>query len=213
VIAALKSRDTNLDTEGHPPMTINEPGVAEVERAIAELLRNKQIGSLAVVGPSGAPAVSMMHFASDGLVVYVHTFTYSRKHVAIQHDPRVSYTLASIPPDGFFGRRQLSAIQVEGIARPVTEPREIERAVEVSREQFARLNDISLLDTFAKGTAHHQAFFRIDRVEALWNDNRVRLLWRKIVTFTPDGRHVAALSPFEAKLRDVVSSAGEQRTS
>jgi hypothetical protein len=217
VIVALKSHETNLDTEGHPPMTVNEPGAAEVERAIAELLRDKEIGSLAVVGPSGAPAVSMMHFASYGLVVYVHTFTYSRtysrKHAAVQRDPRVSDTLADMPPDGFFGRRQLSAIQVEGIARPVTEPTEIERAVEVSREQFGWLNDISLLDTFAKGTAHDQAFFRIDPVEALWNDNRVRLLWRKIVTFTRDGRHVAALSPYETKLRDVVSSAGEQRTS
>ena len=178
-------------------MAINEPGVEEVERAITELLREEEIGSLAVVGPTGAPAVSMMHFASDGLVVYLHTFTYSRKHAAIARDPRVSYTIAAIPPDGFYGRGQLRAIQVEGIATPVTEPAEIERAIQVSREQFAWLKDISMLDTFAKGTAHHQAFFRIDPVEALWTDNRVRLLWRKIVTFTTDGRHVAALAPYE----------------
>jgi nitroimidazol reductase NimA-like FMN-containing flavoprotein (pyridoxamine 5'-phosphate oxidase superfamily) len=194
-------------------MAITEPGVAEVEQAIVELLREEEIGSLAVVVPSGAPAVSMMHFASDGLVVYLHTFTYSRKHAAIQHDPRVSYTLASIPPEGFFGRGQLRAIQVEGMARPVTEPAEIERAVQVSREQFAWLNDISLLDTFAKGTAHHQMFFRVDPVEALWNDNRVRLMWRKIVTFSPDGRHVSALAPYETKLRDSVSSYDERRVS
>ena len=62
-----------------------------------------------VVGPDGAPAVSMMHFASDSLVVYVHTFTYSRNHAAVQRDPRVSYTIAAIPPDGFYGRGQLRA--------------------------------------------------------------------------------------------------------
>ncbi len=78
-------------------MATTDPGVDDIEQAIAELLREEEIGSLAVVGPGGAPAVSMMHFASDGLVVYVHTFTYSRKHVAIQRDPRVSYTIAAIP--------------------------------------------------------------------------------------------------------------------
>ncbi len=193
-------------------MAIAEPGIEEVEQDIVELLRAEEIGSLAVVGPTGAPAVSMMHFASDGVVVYLHTFTYSRKHEAIARDPRVSYTIAAIPPDGFYGRGQLRAIQVDGIATPVTEPEEIERAVEVSREQFEWMKDVSLLDTFAKGTAHHQMFFRIDPVEALWNDNRVRLLWRKIVTFTRDGRHVAALSPYETKLRDAPSHDGDRST-
>jgi nitroimidazol reductase NimA-like FMN-containing flavoprotein (pyridoxamine 5'-phosphate oxidase superfamily) len=188
-----------------------EPGVEDVEHAITELLREEDIGSLAVVGPTGAPAVSMMHFASDGLVVYLHTFTNTRKFAAIQRDPRVSYTLASIPPDGFYGRGQLRAVQVDGLATPVTAPAEFERAIEVSREQFAWLQDISMLDTFAKGTAHHQAFFRINPVEALWNDNRVRLLWRTLVTFTPDGRHVAALSPYETTLRDAASAGGDRR--
>ena len=173
------------------------------------MLREEEIGSLAVVGPDGAPAVSMMHFASDGLVVYLHTFTYSRKHDAIARDPRVSYTIAAIPPDGFYGRGQLRAIQVEGIAIVRDRSGGDQRAVEVSREQFEWMKDMSLFDTFAKGTAHHQTFIRIDPVEALWNDNRVRLLWRKIVTFTPDGKHVAALAPYETKLRTPVSADGD----
>jgi nitroimidazol reductase NimA-like FMN-containing flavoprotein (pyridoxamine 5'-phosphate oxidase superfamily) len=193
-------------------MATTEPGVEDVEQDIAELLRDEEIGSLAVVGPDGAPAVSMMHFASDGLVVYLHTFTYARKHAAIQRDPRVSYTIAAIPPDGFYGRGRLRAIQVEGLATPVTDPAEIERAIEVSHEQFEWMQDTSMLETFAKGTAHHQTFFRIDPVEALWNDNRVRLLWRKIVTFTPDGKHVAALSPYETKLQSPASAYGEGST-
>ena len=97
-------------------MPTSEPTLEQVERDIAELLRTEEIGSLAVVGPNGGPAVSMMHFASDGLVVYLHTFTYSRKHEAIARDASVSYTIAAIPPDGFYGRGQLRAIQVEGIA-------------------------------------------------------------------------------------------------
>lgn len=190
-------------------MATSEPTLDQVENDIAELLRTEEIGSLAVVGPDGGPAVSMMHFASDGLVVYLHTFTYSRKHEAIAHDPRVSYTIAAIPSDGFYGRGKLRAIQVEGVASFVTDPAEIQRAVAVSREQFEWMKDMSLLDTFDKGTAHHQMFIRIDPVEALWNDNRVRLLWRKIVTFTQDGKHVSALSPYETKLKTPITADGD----
>jgi general stress protein 26 len=181
-----------------PMVATPEPGVADVEAAIAELLRDEAIGALATVGPAGAPATSMMHFASDGLAVYLHTFTHARKYAAIRRDPRVSYTIACVPPDGFYGRGHLRAIQVDGIATMVTERAEIDRAIEVSREQFEWLQNTALFDTFAKGTAYHQAFFRIDPVEALWNDNRVRLLWRRIVTFTADHKHVAALAPYDA---------------
>jgi nitroimidazol reductase NimA-like FMN-containing flavoprotein (pyridoxamine 5'-phosphate oxidase superfamily) len=193
-------------------VAITEPDIEQVEHDIAELLREEEVGSLAVVGPTGAPAVSMMHFASDGLVVYVHMFTYTRKHEAIRRNPRVSYTIAALPPDGFYGRGHLRAIQVEGMATFVTDPAEIERAVELSRGQFEWARHTSMFDTFGKGTAHHQTFFRIDPVEALWNDNRVRLLWRKIVTFTPDGKHVEALSPYEIRRRDTPSSDGDRST-
>ena len=36
---------------------------------------------------------------------------------------------------------------------------------------------------------------------------------RKIVTFSPDGRHVAALAAYKTKLRDSASSADERRAS
>jgi nitroimidazol reductase NimA-like FMN-containing flavoprotein (pyridoxamine 5'-phosphate oxidase superfamily) len=176
---------------------VPEPGIAEIEQAVTDLLREEEIGALATVGPTGAPATAMMHFASDGLAVYLHTFTYTRKFAAIQRDPRVSYTVAHVPPDGFAGRTRLRAIQVDGIATILTEQSEIERAIEVSREQFTWLKDTALFDTFANGAAYHQAFFRIDPIEALWNDNRVRLLWRTILRFTPDRRHIATLAPYE----------------
>jgi nitroimidazol reductase NimA-like FMN-containing flavoprotein (pyridoxamine 5'-phosphate oxidase superfamily) len=189
-------------------MPITEPDVDQVGQDIAELLRTEEIGSLAVLDSTGAPAVSMMHFASDGFIVYLHTFTYSRKHDAIERDPRVSYTLAAIPPDGFYGRGQLRSIQVEGLASFVTDPDEIARAIEVSREQFDWMKDLSLFDTFEKGTVHHQTFIRIVPLTALWNDNRVRLLWRKIVTFSDDGKKVTSLSPYVTKLDRRASANG-----
>jgi nitroimidazol reductase NimA-like FMN-containing flavoprotein (pyridoxamine 5'-phosphate oxidase superfamily) len=98
-----------------------EPRVDDVEQAIAELLCEEEFGPLAVVGPDGALVVSTMHFASDSLVVYLHTFTYSRKHAAVQRDPRASYTIAVIPPDGFYGRGQVRATaSTDGDGRTVS---------------------------------------------------------------------------------------------
>jgi nitroimidazol reductase NimA-like FMN-containing flavoprotein (pyridoxamine 5'-phosphate oxidase superfamily) len=189
-------------------VTTAEPTLGDVEGAIADLLREEEIGSLAVLGPDGAPAVSMMHFASDGLIAYL-TFTFSRKLAAIARDPRVSYTIAMLPPGGYSERREARSVQIEGRASFVTDPAEIERAVEVSLEQFEWAKDTSIFKTFGKGTAHHQRFIRLEPVEALWLDNRVRMMWRTLVTFTPDGKHVAALSPYE-KVRDTAPPRGDE---
>lgn len=176
-------------------MAIREPGIEDIEHAIIELLREQEIGALATLSPTGAPSVASMHVASDGLTVYLHTFTNTRTYAAIQRDPRVSYTIAHVPPDNFQGRRQLRAIQVNGTATTLTEQAHIDRAVEVSREQFPWLKD--MFDNVKRGAGHGQAFFRIDPIDALWTDNRVRMLWRKIVTFTPDGKHIASLAPYD----------------
>ena len=179
-------------------MTLSEPGAADVEQAIAELLREEQVGALATISATGAPSVATMHFASDGLAVYLHTFTDTRKYAAIRRDNRVSYTLAYQPSEGFDARRQLRAVQVDGTASILTDPAEIDQAILLSREQFDWLKDSRMYDNVQRAVvAQRQVFFRVDPVVALWNDNRVRMLWRRIVTFTPDGRHVAELAPYD----------------
>ncbi|WP_330231092.1 pyridoxamine 5'-phosphate oxidase family protein [Nocardia sp. NBC_00508] len=181
-------------------MTLNEPTPAEVEQEIVELLRIEEIGALAVVTPDGAPLAATMHFASDGLATYVHTFTYTRKYAALLNDNRVSYTLDHLPADGFAGRAALRAIQVNGTATRVTEPAEIDRAIQVSHEQFEWLKDADIYKSFRRtGGAGSQVFFRIDPVEALWNDNRVRIQWRTLVRFDADGKHVATLEPYKSQ--------------
>lgn len=181
-------------------MPRNEPGPAEVEAAITELLRETEVGSLAVVREDGSPLVAAMHFASDGLVVYVHTYTYTRKHAALLKDNRVSYALDHTPGTGFAGRLEVRSIQVNGIAARVTDNAEIERAIQVSHEQFAWLKEAAIYEGFKReGGTQRQVFFRIDPLEALWSDNRVRMLWRKTVRFSADGRTVAALEPYPAE--------------
>jgi general stress protein 26 len=176
----------------------SEPGVAEVEQAITELLRNEEIGTVATLSADGYPSAATMHFAAEGLVVYLHTYTYTRKFEHIQANPRIGYALAYVPPEGFDGRLQVRALQVMGTATIVTEQDEIDRAVELSHQQFDWLSETAMYENFKRANrTDRQVFIRVDPVKGLWTDNRVRMLWRRLVTFTPDGRHVAELAPYD----------------
>lgn len=178
-------------------MSSAEPGIADVEKAIAALLLEKEVGAFASVGPTGAPSVAAMHIAADGLVVYIHTFTDTRKYAAIKHHQQVGYSVWHEPPGGFAAGRELHAIQVEGTATIVDDPAEIDLAVRLSREQFTWMRDSRMFDNVQRAIdAGRQMFVRIDPVEALWTDNRVRMLWRRIVGFTPDGRHITKLTEY-----------------
>ena len=66
------------------------------------------------------------------------------KFEAIQRDPRVSYTLDHLPPDGFYGRQELRSIQVEGRASIVTNHDEIQWAIQLSHEQISWLKDAAM---------------------------------------------------------------------
>jgi nitroimidazol reductase NimA-like FMN-containing flavoprotein (pyridoxamine 5'-phosphate oxidase superfamily) len=176
-----------------------EPGIADVEKGITVLLAEQEVGALATVGPTGTPSVAAMHIAADGLAVYVHTFTDTRTYAAIRSDPRVGYSVWHEPAGGIASARELRAVQVNGTATIVDDPTEIDRAVQLSREQFAWLRDSRMFDNVQRAVAAgRQVFVRVNPVEALWTDNRVRMLWRRIVTFTSDGRHVAGLTEYGA---------------
>lgn len=174
-----------------------QPTSEELEAEIAELLRIEEVGALAVTLEDGSPHVATMHFAGDGLAVYCHTFTYTRKYEAIKRDPRVSYTLAYQPPGGFYDRMKLRAIQVSGIATLLSEAGEVEHAIAKCGEQFEWLKDSTMFDNFRReGVELRQVFFRIDPVSAMWNDNRVRMMWRQNVSFTADHSHIADVTPY-----------------
>ena len=59
---------------------MNVPGIPEVSAAVAELLRQEEIGALATIDEDGCPSASSMHGAADGSTVYMHTFTYNRNY-------------------------------------------------------------------------------------------------------------------------------------
>lgn len=178
-------------------MSIQEPDLASVELSVIALLAEQEVAALATLSSTGCPSTSHMHIASDRLAVYMHTFARDRKYGEMLRDPRVGYVVSHLPEGGFADRRLIRSVQVKGLATMVTAPQELARAVEVSREQFAWLRDTRLYDNLeVPADQPRQAFFRIDPVEALWTDHRVRQLWRRLLTFTPDGRHVASMRPY-----------------
>ncbi|MFD4600714.1 pyridoxamine 5'-phosphate oxidase family protein [Streptomyces sp. NPDC058464] len=175
------------------------PDAAEVGAAISELLKARETGSLAVISPDGFPAAPTMHFAADGLTLYMHVFTYTRTYFAVQRNPRVGYTVDHIPEGGLEALANQRVVQVTGVATAVTDTDEVEHAIALSREQFHWLADERIFSMFRNaGIERRNAFFRIDPREALWSDNRVHNGWRTLVAFTPDGHGVAALTPYPA---------------
>jgi nitroimidazol reductase NimA-like FMN-containing flavoprotein (pyridoxamine 5'-phosphate oxidase superfamily) len=175
---------------------VKEPSLSEVSQAVAGLLREEEIATLATIDADGCPSASTMHIASDGFSVYMHTFTYNRKYAEILEDPRVSYAVAHL--GSFEERFQVYSLQVKGRATLLTDPAEIGRAVQVSMEQFPWLADTSMYDNVKTPEDRtQQVFFRIDPVSALWADNRVRLMWRVILDFAPEGGGVTAMRPYD----------------
>lgn len=175
-----------------------EPDLVEVERAVRELLLEEEVGTLATVDADGYPSAATMHFAADGLAVYLHTFTYTRKYAHIKSDPKVSYALAHLPPEGFAGALKVRALQVTGRASIVTDPEEIDRAVWLSHQQFDWLKETTMYDNFKRANrADRQVFVRVDPISGMWTDNRVRMLWRRLLSFTPDGRNIAEIAPYD----------------
>jgi nitroimidazol reductase NimA-like FMN-containing flavoprotein (pyridoxamine 5'-phosphate oxidase superfamily) len=177
-------------------MTAAEPSVDQVALDIQELLREQEIGALAVLDEGGHPLTCWMHFAADRFRVYLHLFEHSRTHEALGRDARVSYTLAAIPPEGYSGRGDLRSIQVRARAAPAEWPEEVQRAVDVSREQFPWMQETRMLDAFARTpTPAGRSFYRLDPLDALWTDNRVRMLWRRLITFDDDGTSISDVRP------------------
>ncbi|WP_413810782.1 pyridoxamine 5'-phosphate oxidase family protein [Streptomyces sp. OE57] len=180
-------------------MSAQEPSVDEVEKAVRELLRDEPVTALATLDGDGSPAASFMHYGADGLKIYMHTFTYTRKYAAILEDPRVSYTVAYEPPGGYEERLQSCSLQVRGRGYLVREAEEITHATDVLRAQLKEPGfDAMLANVKPPEFGGQQVLLRIDPVEALWADNRVRLLWRMMLDFSEDGTRIAGMRSYDS---------------
>ncbi|MET9214911.1 MULTISPECIES: pyridoxamine 5'-phosphate oxidase family protein [unclassified Nocardia] len=182
-------------------MSRDEPDIAAVQDAITDLLRTEELAALATVDADGAPSASAMHIAADGLIAYMHTFQFNRKHAQMQHNPNVGYVVSHLPPGGFAGRGEIRSVQIQGRATLVTDPAEIQRAVTLSFEQFPWLADLSLYDNVKLPDEGQQVFYRITPTRGLWADHRVRQLWRVFLEFSDDGRTITDCRPYHSARR------------
>ncbi|MFG2592303.1 pyridoxamine 5'-phosphate oxidase family protein [Streptomyces sp. NPDC048438] len=178
-------------------MAFTQPTADDATQAITALLREEEIGCVAVLDEDGFPSAAMMHFAGDGLTAYLHTFTYTRKYESILRDPRVSYTVAHMPSDGFASRTEARHVQVTGRATFIEDPEEIEHVLRLSHEQFDWLKDSDMYENFRRaGVRLRQVFFRVDPIHGVWQDNRVRMMFRTKLRFSEDGKRVTELTPY-----------------
>ncbi|MRH90095.1 hypothetical protein GFY24_22070 [Nocardia sp. SYP-A9097] len=69
-------------------MPTPEPTLPQIQQAITDLLRTEQLATLATIDSAGLPSASAMHIAADGLIAYMHTFQYNRKHTHMQQNSR-----------------------------------------------------------------------------------------------------------------------------
>lgn len=169
---------------------------AEIGLAIAELLREEEIVTLATMASDGSPSASVMHIAADGFRVYMHTFVRTRKYGEMLVNPRVSYAASHLPARGYDERELTRSLQVKGRAVLVEDLGEIEHAIELSRAQFPWADRSGLYTKAKLPGESQQIFFRIDPDEAVWADNRVRMRWRVVVDFAEDGSQITAVRPY-----------------
>ncbi|WP_063057160.1 pyridoxamine 5'-phosphate oxidase family protein [Nocardia salmonicida] len=177
-----------------------EPTLAQIQETIVELLRTEEITTLATVDAEGRPSASTMHIAGDGLVTYIHTFQYNRKHTQMLNNPHVSYVVSDLPAEGYAGRRETRSLQMQGLATLVTDPDEIQHAVQLSFAQFPWLADTSMYKNIKVPDQGQQVFYRITPTSALWADHQVRMLWRVLLEFSQDGREITAAQDYNAAI-------------
>ncbi|WP_063043362.1 pyridoxamine 5'-phosphate oxidase family protein [Nocardia pseudovaccinii] len=175
-----------------------EPTVTEIQQEIIELLRTEEVAALATIDSEGHPSASQMHLAGDGLIAYMHTFTHTRKHGQMQQNPNVSYTIGHLPPEGYYDRRNTRWVQIQGRAVLVTDPQEIQHVAQISLEQFPWASDTSLYENIKAPDQGKQVLYRIEPVQGLWADHRIRLFHHVLLEFSEDGRTLTDITDYNA---------------
>ncbi|MET9491121.1 pyridoxamine 5'-phosphate oxidase family protein [Nocardia sp. NPDC006630] len=177
-----------------------EPTLEQIQDSISELLRAEEITTLATIDADGFPSASTMHLAGDGLLAYIHTFQYNRKHTQMLNNPKVSYVVSDLPADGYAGRGTTRSLQMQGLATAVTDPDEIQHAVQLSFAQFPWLADTSMYNNIKVPDQGQQVFYRITPTRALWSDHTVRMLWRVLLDFSEDGREITDVQDYKVAI-------------
>lgn len=100
---------------------------------VGKILEKHEYLNLATVSSDGQPSVHTMAYGSDGTTVYFFTDKTSRKVKHIEGNSKVAYT---VDDDHYEDMMKMVALQMEGVAKLVTDKKEAEKATGLVLKKF-----------------------------------------------------------------------------
>ena len=153
---------------------------ASLRAEVRAFLQDHHVMSLATVVDGAAHASSLMYAAAE-FTLYWTSEPRTRHSQAIEREARVSATIA--PDYGDF--RAIRGVQLEGRARRLGEPGEVDVARKLMSRRYRFLQEMELLPDTLRRAISGAAYYRLDPERITWIDN----------TRGFGSRHTLALAP------------------
>ena len=110
----------------------------DIKEEIVNYLSKRRFFTLATITKKGEPLTHAVAYINKGPIVYFSTIKQSRKAKNIVNNPNVSYSLF----DAVEHLDELRTLQMEGIAKIVTNKNESEEALKMLKQKFPLMVDI-----------------------------------------------------------------------
>jgi nitroimidazol reductase NimA-like FMN-containing flavoprotein (pyridoxamine 5'-phosphate oxidase superfamily) len=110
----------------------------DIRQKIIDYLAAHGFLRLGTVGPNGTPQVHTMGYISDGAVVYFSTDRRTRKVRNMEANPAVAYTV----DENYTDMLRIQGVQMEGTARQLTEPDEIQRVMDMFLAKYPGMKEM-----------------------------------------------------------------------
>ena len=139
---------------------------ASLRAEVRAFLQDHHVMSLATVVDGAAHASSLMYAAAE-FTLYWTSEPRTRHSQAIEREARVSATIA--PDYGDF--RAIRGVQLEGRARRLGEPGEVDVARKLMSRRYRFLQEMELLPDTLRRAISGAAYYRLDPERITWIDN------------------------------------------
>ena len=100
---------------------------------ILSVLKGASDMTIATIRPDGYPQATTVSYVSDGLNIYFGCAAESQKAQNIAHKVSLTVTLP------YFNWEEIRALSIGGMAKPVTDPNEINRVSELMLRKFPQI--------------------------------------------------------------------------
>jgi len=102
---------------------------------ILSVLKGASDMTIATIRPDGYPQATTVSYVSDGLTMYFGCAVESQKAQNIAYNDKVSLTV-TLP---YFNWEEIRGLSIGGMAKPVTDPNEINRVSELMLRKFPQI--------------------------------------------------------------------------